>query len=54
MDWFLYDNNLRHERVKCIWEGVLLFWKFAAYVVYYAITDDSIYERNFTQTYFYC
>ena len=20
MDWFLYDNGLRHERVKNVWE----------------------------------
>ena len=23
MDWFLYDNGLRHERVKCYLEGFI-------------------------------
>ena len=25
MDWFLYDNGLRHERVKSIPTGIYLF-----------------------------
>ena len=25
MDWFLYNNGLRHERVKCIHDSTLLF-----------------------------
>ena len=26
MDWFLYDNGLRHERVKCV-NYIASIWK---------------------------
>ena len=33
MDWFLYDNGLRHERVK--WFGSkYCFWSFILWIVY--------------------
>ena len=30
MDWFLYDNSLRHERVKSYWQSRMqhIIWKF--------------------------
>ena len=39
MEWFLYDRNLRHERVKVI---VVIFFSFLMIVYFYKL---SLYHR---------
>ena len=34
MDWFLYDNGLRHETVKLVFKLVNYFWKAVLPILY--------------------
>ena len=43
MDWFLYDNDLRHERVNLVFLHTQFFWVARAHVVLLLTTAAAFY-----------
>ena len=50
MNWFLYDNSLRHERVKCYWTYLVYFH--LAFLIHLAYLFPSLVKTKKSRLHF--